>query len=135
MASAIKRLKSALFLSIVDIGAFLLVFVCVEFLYLNKSLPISINHGLAATLFRFITLQIVVQTVVISVLFYFTRNVVIAALVMIALLFLYSSLLRGELIPLELLFGFGVFGKTTPGFFVYLISTPIAVAVFHAQRD
>ena len=123
-------MKGSLFLCLIDVLLFFFVFLVIECLYLNKEFLIGAKSASVSTFIRVIYLQVLVEFVVVAVCFYFTKNIYVLFVVMIAVFFSYYSFLRGELVPLEQLFGFGSYGKTTPSFLVFLISSFFTVILF-----
>ena len=130
MNTVLSSMKGSLFLCFIDLLLFFFVFLIVELFYLNKEFLIGAKAASVSTFIRIIYLQVLVQFVAVSVCFYFTKNIYVLFAVIVVVFFSYYSFLRGELVPLEQLFGFGSYGKTTPSFLVFLISSFFTVIVF-----
>ncbi len=121
--------KTSLLLSIIDLFLFLLVFIIIECLYLNKDFMIGVRAAAGPTFVRVISLQVVVQFLILTVCLYFTKSTYVTYLSLIVTYFSYYSVLRGGLIPLDHLFSFGILGKTTPSFLVFSISSFFTVVL------
>lgn len=126
----LTSMKRSLFIIFLDLLIFFFVFFIIEVFYLNKDFLIGAKVASVSTFIRIIYLQVLVQFVAVSVCFYFTKNVYVLFAVMVVMFFSYYSFLRGELIPFEQLLGFGSYGKTTPSFLVFLISSFFTVISF-----
>ena len=128
--TVLSSMKGSLFLCLIDLLLFFFVFLIIECFYLNKDFLIGVKFASVSTFVRVLYLQVLVEFVAIAVCFYFTKNIYVLFVVMIAVFFSYYSFLRGELVPWEQLFGFGSYGKTTPSFLVFLISSFFTVILF-----
>lgn len=134
MNALVTNMKDALLVCAVELAVFFLSFLLVEFLYLNKGVGGGVKAAMVSTFIRILYLQVFAQFIALSVLFYFTKNIYVLFFVMIVMFFSYYSFLRGEMVPLEKLFGFGLYGNTTPSFLVFCISSFITVFLFKQFR-
>jgi hypothetical protein len=131
----LSSLTGSLFLCLVDLLLFFFVFLLIEYFYLDAEFLTGARNASISLFVRVIFLQIFFEYVAVAVCFYFTRNIYVLFVVMIGVFFSYYSYLRGELVPLEQLFGFGSYGKTTPSFLVFLVSSIFTAAAFRYQSE
>lgn len=129
-STIVSTMKGALFLCFLDVLFFFYVVLFLEVAWLSKEVIVGAKFASIATLVRIAYCQVPVEFIVVSVYLYFANRLSVLFVVMAATFYFYYSLLRGEMIPVEMLFSLGWFGETTPSFLSYTISSFLALMVF-----
>ncbi|ANO52509.1 hypothetical protein [Woeseia oceani] len=130
VSAILSSTKGALFLCLLDVLFFFCVILFIEVAWLSKGVIVGAKFASIATLVRIAYFQVPVEFIAVLVCLYFTKRLSALFGVMAATFYFYFSLLRGEMIPVEILFSFGWFGETTPSFLAYTISSFLALMVF-----
>lgn len=120
---------SAFYLCAAELLVYCIVFFCIEFFYLHKDFLWAIKSVFASIIVRIFYLQFLVQFISCFVVLRFTKNKILIFLAMLFSFLGYPFLMRGELPSLNFLFGFGIFGNSTPSLLVYFVSA-IASSMF-----